>query len=304
MRAIAVHGGAGTFSGRREDYREGLRQAIAAGWGALEHGGTALDAVVAATCALEDDPHFNAGTGSVLTLEGTVEADAAVMKGDGEFGAVGALRGVRNPVKVARAVMEKTDHLFLAGDGALSFARQLGFPPANLVTTARVERWEQDYARLRAGEAKYWRRLAEALREPPKPGPTEPYSTVGAVACDAQGRVASATSTGGISLKLPGRIGDTPVMGAGTFAGAAGAASATGHGEGILRLGITRLVVERLADLPAPQAVDAVVALARERGVDVGLITVDRSGRIGIGFNTPEMAYAHRTGEETVVFEG
>ncbi|MDI3298896.1 MAG: isoaspartyl peptidase/L-asparaginase [Bacillota bacterium] len=266
--------------------RAGVEAAARAGWQVLAAGGSALEAVLAAVRTLEDDPHFNAGTGAVLNLAGEAEMDAAVATGEGGFGAVAALTRVRHPVDVARAVMEETDHLLLAGLGALEFARARGFAPYNPVTVERLERWRRDRELLESGRSPFWPRLAaQAAHE-------RRYSTVGAAAVDGRGRVAAATSTGGISLKLPGRVGDTPVMGAGTFASPLGAASATGHGEGILRLGLTRLAVERMEREDAMTAVRAVVELAGRSGVEAGLIGVDARGGLGFAFNTPHMACA------------
>jgi beta-aspartyl-peptidase (threonine type) len=275
---ILVHGGAGLVGAERHDrLRAGVRAAAAAGHAILARGGAALDAVVAAVRVLEDDPEFNAGTGSVLTRDGTVETDAAVMDGATQrVGAVAAVPELGAPVAVARAVLDAGEHVLLAGPAALEFAAVIGIqpaPPGALVTErARV-------------------RLAEALarRAPPEPG----GGTVGAVARDSEGRFASATSTGGITGKRRGRVGDSPIPGAGTWADAACAISATGDGEAILRVALARDVAARLAaGTPLRAAVTgALEALHRLTGGAAGLIALDPSGLVALQ-TTPTMPVA------------
>ena len=277
--AIAVHGGAGQAH-PDEDPRAvqaGILAAGRVGARVLEQGGAALDAVEAAVVALEDDPLFNAGTGAVLTSDGTVELDASIMGADGpRAGAVAAVRGVKNPVKLARRVLEATPHLLLAGPGAEVFAREQGFvpvEPATLVTPRALARWAK---------------AKEAAAAQGSGG------TVGAVAVDARGGLASATSTGGTLLKRPGRVGDTPILGAGTWAAAgAGAASCTGAGEKILLAGLARFAVEALGQGQAPDAA-CVQALGRlaALGGSGGLILVDAQGHLAAAFDTPRMAHA------------
>jgi beta-aspartyl-peptidase (threonine type) len=304
MPAVIVHGGAGRRApaedGPELGRQTGLDRAAAAGAERLRQGGSALDAVQAAVEVLEDDPPFNAGTGSVLTTAGEAEMDAAVMTGDGGCGAVANLARVRHPIAVARAVMERTDHVMLVGAGALAFARAAGFPDWDPVTPERRERWERVCAKLRAAapdafdqaELRFWRRFrALAATYLPVPETTK-LGTVGAAACDARGGVAAATSTGGIWFKLPGRVGDTPLFGAGTWAGPLGAASATGHGEGIIRLGLTRTAVEAMRDGGAQRGVEAAVAEARRREVECGLIAVDAQGGVGAACNAEYMGTA------------
>lgn len=285
--ALIVHGGAGSIKDP-EGHRAGVIRAAEAGFAVLDQGGSALDAVLAAVRVLEDDPVFNAGTGSVLTLQGEVEMDAAVALGDGRFGAVACVRGVRHPVDLARVVMEETDHLLIVGEGANALARKHGFPLHNPVTEERLAQWRQALQAARQGQG-YYRRLGGW------------YSTVGAAARDASGQVAAATSTGGIVLKLPGRVGDTPIPGAGTFAGRHGAASATGHGEGILRVALTRRVEALMAELPAGEACRRAIEGASAAGVEAGVIAVDSQGRVGYAFNTPSMAWAYRVAGGPVV---
>jgi beta-aspartyl-peptidase (threonine type) len=277
--AIIVHGGAGAIADERRDgCVAGCEAAAAAGWAQLAAGGTALDAVEAAVRALEDDPQFNAGYGAVLTRAGTVEVDACVMTGALAVGAVGAVPWLRHPVTLARRVLEDGEHALLVGDGALAFAREHGIAPespASLVSARARERFER-----REGEAERRMRTGD---------------TVGACAVDAAGHVAAATSTGGIPWKRPGRVGDTPLVGAGTYADdRAGAASATGHGESILRALVTRVALERLraGDAPAAAARVAVAELVTRTGGDGGVIVVSVDGRVGAYTSTARMPWA------------
>jgi beta-aspartyl-peptidase (threonine type) len=277
--AIVVHGGAGRAAPEdREPRRTGVARAAQAGWAVLAAGGTALDAVVAAVVVLEDDPQFNAGTGSVLTTEGTVEMDASVMTGhDLAAGAVGAVTGVRNPVLLARAVMDAGREVMLIGPAATSRAATLGVPacdPEALITPEARRRWQ--------------------AREPAS------GETVGAVARDNTGRVAAATSTGGVAGKAPGRVGDSAVIGAGTYADdTLGAGSATGPGEAIIRLGLVRVALTRVAAGLAPRdaARDALGQLRVRVGAQAGLILVDASGAVGFSRTTESMPVAYRTDE-------
>jgi beta-aspartyl-peptidase (threonine type) len=275
--AIVVHGGAGE---RREGpdleaARAGCAAAAAAGFALLERGASALDAVEAAVRVLEDDPRFNAGVGSCLTRAGTAEMDASIMSGDGlRAGAVGAVSGVRNPIVLARRILEAGEHLLLVADGALAFGREAG-----------VELVPADFHVTPAARAALAVRDAAAA-----PG------TVGAVAIDAAGHVAAATSTGGTLGKRPGRVGDSPLVGAGTYADdEAGAASATGHGERIIQVALTKHAVELMrAGVAAPEAAGrALAALDRVAGKG-GLIVVDRGGAVGAAFNTLSMPWAAR----------
>jgi beta-aspartyl-peptidase (threonine type) len=268
---LVVHGGAGTWDADvREDAVRGVRTAATLAHRILAAEGAAIDAVVAAVVALEDDPLFNAGTGACLNLDGEPEMDAQVMIGEGFFaGAVAALKQVRNPVLVARQVMERTGHVMLVGEGALRFARSMGFAHYDAVTPRSRARWRD--------------RLSER------------GGTVGAVAVDARGRFAAATSTGGVMLKLPGRVGDTPVPGAGNYATPSAAASATGQGELMLRCLATKRVCDWIErGLAAQAAVDKVLSeMAAMVGSEAGLIAVDRDGQTGIAHGTPQMPYAY-----------
>jgi beta-aspartyl-peptidase (threonine type) len=276
---LCVHGGAGEWGAERHAAaRAGCERAAAAGVAVLAGGGTALDAVEVAVRLLEDDPEFNAGRGSALTRDGTVEVDAAIMTGELSVGAVAAVPGVLHPVTLARRVLEANEHVMLVGTGALAFAREhgIGPEPEGALVTPRAQAWLAEWRRARASAS-------------------ASGGTVGAVARDAAGRVAAATSTGGRTGKRPGRVGDCPIIGAGTFAdGRGGACSATGHGEAILRVALAHDVVARLeAGVPADEAAQASIARFRERtSGDAGVIVVDREGRAGIAHHSENMAFA------------
>jgi beta-aspartyl-peptidase (threonine type) len=285
--AIVVHGGAGARPPDAPEMiaaHEGCAAAAAAGYAILAAGGTAVDAVQAAVRALEDDPRFNAGVGSCLTRAGTVEMDAAIMRGgDLRVGGAGAVTGVRNPIDLARRVLDEGEHALLVGEGALAFAREVGVAlvPADFhVTDAARASLERELARRAAGAVE-----------------VEGGGTVGAVAVDAAGHVAAATSTGGMTGKRPGRVGDSPLAAAGTYADdEAGAASATGHGERIMQVALTKTAVDLLrAGASAPDAARRAVATLDRVAGRAGLILIDRHGDIGVAFNTASMSWA-RTG--------
>ncbi len=281
-KTLLVHGGCGR---RPRVLPEGRDAALARAVVEGLRGRTAVDMVERAARFLEDSTFFNAGTGSVLTLEGKVEMDAAVMTGDLQAGAVGGITGVRHPVSVARAVMEQTDHHLLVGEGATTFARHAGFGKYDPRTPERRKRWKELVAKLRAGEKaaedRYWTRTRVWMERYLPREERGHHSTIGAVACDAKGRIAVATSTGGIWLKLPGRVGDSAVLGGGTYACEHGAVSATGHGEGILRIGLAKHACDLMKALPCQKALERAIAFARREGVEAGLIGVDAKGRPG-----------------------
>jgi beta-aspartyl-peptidase (threonine type) len=263
--AILVHGGAGLVPADRvERLRAGVRAAAEAGHAALAAGGSALDAVVAAVRVLEDDPEFNAGTGAALTRDGNVETDASVMDGDTRrVGAVAAVPDLANPVVLARAVLDAGEHVLLAGPAVWRFAHERGIAPApagSLVTE-----------RMR-------RRLAEAMATAlPREG-----GTVGAVARDRDGRLAAATSTGGTTRKRSGRVGDSPIPGAGTWADRDIAVSATGDGEAILRLALARTIAANAATgmTVRDAAVAALTELKQLTGGSAGVIAIDRAALV------------------------
>jgi beta-aspartyl-peptidase (threonine type) len=299
---IVAHGGCGRIKPEQAaEVQAGMDAAVAAGSAVLQRGASAMDAVVAAVVVLEDHPHFNAGTGSVLNFDGEAEMDASLMQDDHRAGSVACLRGVQNPIQVARLIMDKTDHVMLVADGAQRFARQNGLATNySAVTPARHKRWRdiQDALRrdrqaaLRLDELEFWKTMEHYLDQYLDPLEKTHKGTVGAVALDRQGHLAAATSTGGIWFKLPGRTGDTPILGAGTWATPTGAVSATGHGEGIMRYGLSRTAVQAMATMDAHRAVQQVVEQARLDGIEVGLIGVDAHGRLGWAFNSDQMALA------------
>ncbi|HSQ04148.1 MAG TPA: isoaspartyl peptidase/L-asparaginase [Burkholderiales bacterium] len=297
---IAIHGGAGTLSRadlspRREiQYRRALQAALRAGFAILKDGGSSVDAAVAAVVAMEDDPLFNAGRGAVFNAAGRHELDAAVMDGATlRAGAVAAIRRARNPVCVARAVMDKTPHVLLAGAGADRFARaqKLSLVPPNYFSTrARLAALERARERLR-GKSSAAGSVAEQ------------HGTVGAVALDCQGNLAAATSTGGYTNKMVGRVGDSPILGAGTYAdNASCAVSATGQGEVFMRAVLAYEVGARMRYLRESLNMAASRALARVAalGGTGGLIALDRRGHVAMPFNTEGMYRGAMRSEEEI----
>ncbi len=282
---LVIHGGAGVIERSRispdkdREIRSALDRALAAGSKVLEAGGSALDAVEASVKLLEDDPNFNAGKGAVFTYDERNELDASIM--DGRTRAAGAVAGAtatRNPIALARAVMEKSQHVFLSGEGADEFSREQGLeqaPPEYFATPNRRRQLEE----LKANKV-------SALDVEYK------YGTVGAVALDAQGHVAAATSTGGMTGKRWGRIGDSPIIGAGTYADdRACAVSATGHGEYFIRTSVAHEICARvrLSGETGQRAADAVMAEVKALGGDGGVIVVTPKGEMVYSFNTPGM---------------
>ena len=285
--AILTHGGAASPA-RLSD---GCVTAAERAREVLDAGGDALAAALAATVALEDDPRFNAGTGANLRLDGrTIEMDASVMSGDGRFGAVGCITRVKNPVLVAARVME-TPHLMLVGEGATAFARRLGFGEHDNTTPRAREKYERAALELAgrgdgdyADDAAPWRRLGLAGVWNLDGAPPEVLAlgegcdTVGAVIRDAHGRFAATASTGGTLYMLRGRVGDSPIMGAGVYAGPHGAVAATGVGEEIVKRFLSKTVYDWLAEgMPPERAAQRAVAMF-PHVVDVGLLVVGKAG--------------------------
>ena len=279
--AIVVHGGAGGLprdEERLERMRSGAAAAVEAGHAVLAAGGSALDAVEAAVVVLEDDPEFNAGRGAALTEYGRVELDASMMDGTNRAaGAVAAVRGVRNPVRAARAVLEEGRHVLLVGPPAIEFAATAGL----------------------AFESETWF-VTERERQALAGGAVEPArGTVGAVARDVQGRLAAATSTGGVSGQRLGRVGDSPLVGAGTWADdATVAVSCTGHGESIIRSALAHEVdaLLRHRELELQEACEVAIEGLGRWGQDGGLIAVSSRGEVAATFNSPGMTRAWRVG--------
>lgn len=305
MYAIAIHGGAGALPRRQftqereQDYRQSLARALSAGQKVLEAGGAALHAVEAAVTSLEDNPLFNAARGAVLCADGTVELDAAIMSGaDLRAGCVALIKHIRNPIQLARRVLEVSPYVFLVGDGAESFADENGFsrvPNDYFLTPYRV----QQLRAIQHPQSLSDPAAAAALDEPP-------LGTVGAVARDTHGQLAAATSTGGLAGKRPGRVGDSPVIGAGTYAdNRTCAVSTTGHGEWFLRTVQAYDIAARLfyGGYTLAEAVNEAITQRLTRlGATGGLIAVDRSGEIVMQYNTPAMFRACvRSGEAATI---
>jgi L-asparaginase/beta-aspartyl-peptidase (threonine type) len=287
--AVVVHGGVGSLRERME----ATSAAGARGVAALRAGGAALDGAVAAVVVLEDDCHFNAGTGANIRLDGkTVQMDAAVMDGaTGGFGAVGAIERVKNPVLVARKVLE-TPHLLVVGEGATRLARAFGFPDHDPICPESLKRYERVKRILRGLEdgpaAGAWRRFDwRRFWNFPGPIPSElreaagSPDTVAAVARDAGGRFAAAVSTGGTTITFYGRVGDVPILGAGLYAGPAGAVACTGTGEEIVRRLVARAVYDDLARGTEPQAAVERALAAFPAAVDLGLVAIGPRGEGG-----------------------
>ncbi len=299
--SIAIHGGAGTMSRAamtpevEQAHRDALARARDAGAKVLAAGGSALDAVEAAIVILEDDPKFNAGRGAVFTYQGTNELDASIMDGSTRAaGAVAAATHTKNPIRLARAVMEKGPHVFLSGAGADEFSRENGLEQVDPDWFATPERWRQ-LQELKARKLGWY---DVDLK----------YGTVGAVAVDRAGHVAAGTSTGGLTGKRWGRIGDSPMIGAGTYADdRACAVSATGAGEFFIRAGVAHEICARMRmkGEAAQVAADAVIAEMAALGGSGGVIVAASDGTTVFSFNTPGMyrARADSTGlSETGVF--
>ena len=296
MISIAIHGGAGVISRasmnaeNERAYRADLERALDAGYAVLDKGGSSLDATVAAVRILEDSPLFNAGKGSVFNHAGINELDAAIMDGATQkAGAVAGVKHIRNPIELARMVMERTPHVMLSGEGAEEFALEQGVTlvPGSYFYTER--RWKQ---LEEAQKAEKTERVASADED------IGFFSTVGAVARDKNGNLAAATSTGGMTNKRWGRIGDSPIIGAGTYAdNATCAVSATGSGEYFIRAVVAHEICARvrLAGVTAAQAArDVIQGKLKDIGGDGGVIVVDKDGALSLEFNTEGMFRAAR----------
>lgn len=286
--ALVIHGGAGTISRdamspeREAEIRADLDRALDAGHAVLDAGGTALDAVTAAVVVLEDSPHFNAGKGAVFNADGVNELDASIMDGSTlSAGAIAGVHRVRNPITLARKVMEDSPHVMMIGEGAERFGESAGgidfVDPAYFRTE---HRWQQ-------------LKNAQEREASARPVPREyAYGTVGAVALDREGRIAAATSTGGMTNKRFGRVGDAPIIGAGTYANAQCGVSATGWGEYFIRLAVAHDICARMAygGASLAEAADEVVMKrVPELGGDGGVIALDAEGNLHLPFNTGGM---------------
>jgi L-asparaginase / beta-aspartyl-peptidase len=311
--AAVAHGGLGSPPA----LADGPRKAVDAALRVLADGADPLDAAVAGVTVMEDDPRFNAGTGAVVRLDGeTVQMDASLMRSDGKFAAVAAIERVRNPIQVARAVMD-TPHLMLVGDGATRFARTLGMADYDPATPERRERMRRIQAQLVANDPKIpeeWRRfdwrkhwnfarsLAESgLAGPGAAGGAAPdagHDTVGVAVRARDGRFAVALSTGGTAITLRGRVGDVPIYGCGLYAGPAGASAATGDGERIIETALGRQVQEWLAaGMTAEAAAQRGADLVRARGGGIGVIVIDRASLAAAA--SEQMAWAGRSEDQS-----
>jgi beta-aspartyl-peptidase (threonine type) len=285
---LVIHGGAGVIARdltpeKEKLVRADLETALAAGYAVLKENGTSLDAVTRAIRVLEDSPRFNAGKGAVFTHDGRNELDAAIMDGSTlRAGAIAGVRHVKNPVLLARAVMEKSPHVLLVGDGAEAFAKEVGIELVDPSYFRTEERWQQLQDALSAERGKQASTLGRAIH----------YGTVGAVALDRAGRLAAATSTGGMTNKRWGRVGDSPLIGAGTYANAHCAVSATGWGEYYIRTVAAHDICARVeyAKQPVAKAAKAVVMdVVPGLGGDGGVIALDADGHFATPFNTDGM---------------
>jgi len=285
---LVVHGGAGVIRKdltpeKEKEVRADLETALGAGYAVLKSGGSSLDAVEKTIVVLEDSPRFNAGKGAVFTHEGVNELDAAIMDGATlRAGAIAGVHRVRNPILLARAVMEKSPHVMLTGDGAEAFAKTVGVTLVDPSYFRTDERWRQLQEALKAEEKKQASALGRAIH----------YGTVGAVALDREGHLAAGTSTGGMTNKRWGRVGDSPIIGAGTYANAHCAVSATGWGEYYIRATAAHDICARVeyAKQPVAKAAhDVVMDVIPKLGGDGGVIALDSDGNFALPFNTDGM---------------
>jgi beta-aspartyl-peptidase (threonine type) len=298
--ALALHGGAGTIERskmtpeREQQYRAGIQHALRVGREILDRGGSSLDAVEAAVRVLEDDPDFNAGKGSAFTSAGTNEMDAAIMDGKTlSAGGVASVEHVRNPIALARTVMEKSNHVMMVGRGAEEFAKRNGIELADTKYFFTQRRWDE-LQKAKAAEKSADGGKKFIISE------AESHGTVGAVARDTQGNLAAATSTGGTTNKLPGRVGDTPIIGAGTYANnATCAVSCTGDGEFFIRAVVAHRVsaLMELRGMSLAEAAERALADAQKLGGTGGVIAVDKDGNVTLPFNTSGM-YRGYLGED------
>jgi len=292
--SLAIHGGAGTIlrsqmtPALEAEYRSGLETALKIGWSILEKGGSSLDAVEETVCSLEDFPLFNAGRGAVFTHDGDQEMDASIMDGHKlKAGAVASVQNIKNPVHLARLVMERTEHVLLAGEGASQFAETAGVKIESDEYFFTEHRWLQLQKAITEGRVQLDHSVAR------------PMGTVGAVACDGHGHLAAATSTGGMTNKKYGRVGDTPLIGAGTYADDTCAISCTGHGEYFM-LGVTAYDVGarmKYKGLGLEDAARETIEHLTSMNGEGGLIAVDTQGNITLPFNSEGMYRAFVTTE-------
>jgi beta-aspartyl-peptidase (threonine type) len=292
--AIVIHGGAGTIRksnmtpAKEQEYRDKMAEAINAGYALLRNRGTAVDAVEAAIRVMEDSPLFNAGKGAVFTHEGTNELDASVMEGKTlKAGAVTGVQHIKNPISLARMVMERSKHVMFTGAGAEAFARSQGMDTVPVGYFFTQRRWDD-------------------LQRAKKAQKDSSHGTVGCVALDEYGTIAAGTSTGGMTDKMMGRVGDSPIIGAGTYAdNRTCGVSATGDGEYFIRATFARTIAALMAygNLPLQRAADSAVAIVGALGGTGGAIALDHDGHVAYSFNTEGMYRAYIDGEGKAVVE-
>jgi len=294
MISFIVHGGAWDIPDDLVNaHRNGVRQALAIGWNILSSGGSAVEAVEKSINFMEDDATFDAGRGSFINSIGEIELDASIMDGTTfRAGAVAAVQNIRYPISLARVIMDKSEHILLAGSGAVRFAKEHGITQCakdDLLVGRELERWKEVQKSKKDISTK------DAFRK------KKPQDTVGAVAFDRNGVIASGTSTGGTPNKYPGRVGDSPLIGCGTYADSSvGGASCTGWGEAIIKVVLAKTLID-LMDYnggdPVAAAKQSIQRLEKKADGFGGVIVVNKSGVPAVAFNTPRMARAYRTSE-------
>lgn len=310
---LVIHGGAGSMKPgsltpeQDQQRRDALSMALDSGYSVLSRGGTSIDAIEASLSLLEDSPHFNAGKGSVLTEEGKVEMDASIMEGASLMaGSVASVTTIKNPIKAARAVMEKSKHVLLVGDGAEKFA---ALQKLDIVDN-RYFITEEQVKALQEGKTHRAPKVApDTVKGGALPIPFEKYGTVGAVALDSRGVLAAGTSTGGMMNKMHGRVGDSPIIGAGTYAdNRTCAVSCTGWGEYFIKLSVAHDISALMAykGMTVQEAVAEVLTKVAGMKASGGIIALDRKGNVAIDFNTDGMyrAYRNAAGENVVELYG
>jgi beta-aspartyl-peptidase (threonine type) len=298
MISLIVHGGAWNIpDDLLEAHRTGVTRALEQGWSILEKGGTALDAVEQVIRVMEDDPTFDAGKGSFVNALGEIELDASLMHGTTlKCGAIASVQNIRNPITLARLIMEKSENVLLTGMGAVRFAKENGMPVCkndDLLIPRELKRWKEIQAKRSFSPMESYRA-------------DRPSDTVGAVAMDSHGNIVAGTSTGGTPNKHPGRVGDSPLIGCGTYADSqVGGASCSGWGEGIIRVVLAKTVIDRMemnsytGDAAAQFGIERLKNKVDGYG---GIIVLDKNGRPSVAFNTSRMARAYRTSEMNAPF--
>lgn len=298
MISLIVHGGAWNIpDDLLEAHRTGVTRALEQGWSILEKGGTALDAVEQVIRVMEDDPTFDAGKGSFVNSLGEIELDASLMHGTTlRCGAIASVQNIRNPITLARLIMEKSENVLLTGMGAVRFAKENGMPVCkndDLLIPRELKRWKEIQSKRSFSPKESYRA-------------DRPSDTVGAVAMDSHGNIVAGTSTGGTPNKHPGRVGDSPLIGCGTYADSqVGGASCSGWGEGIIRVVLAKTVIDRMemnSDTGDAAARFGIERLKNKVDGYGGIIVLDKNGRPSVAFNTSRMARAYRTSEMNAPF--